>query len=1086
MNSLPIDQPERDRAAHDLDTTFLVEASAGTGKTTLAIRRILHAVRLGRAKMEEVGAITFTEKAAGELKIRLRNDLERERRGASGAERERFERAVRELERSHINTIHGFCSWLLKERPIEAGVDPNFQVLDELETQLLREEVWEEWFDQQMESRPEVLKRALYAELSPDMIRALAFEIVDKRDRVSLDLLQASRYSVADGVAELRAILAPLKPKLANCNDHSDNGYAQIDGLLQLVQRLDSLPPHRQEFDLLHSVHVKKNAGNQLNWDDPDSLKAIKSAYDGIEAIPLKRGAALLQDLSAWLKEFLGALERAKAARAVLDFDDLLLRACGLLQRDRTVRADLQRRFQFLLVDEFQDTDPVQTEIVFFLAEDGANATRWMETRLKPGKLFLVGDPKQSIYRFRRADIETYEAAKQLVQSQGEVLTIRQSFRTVSSLLGWVDLTFEQLIHKPADGGSYQPDYVRLHPSPARHIGEPRVCVLEPTPEQSRALEEDRHVDTLRAMEASEVARWIQHLVTSDEWKVQERDDREPRPARYRDFAVLLHSPATSLAHYELAFQDRGIPYQVEGGKDYFQSPEIRAVCALLLALDDPMDARELVGVLRSAVFGFSDEEIFLWAKDRPLDYLGATNHESGITNHSIAAAFALLRRLHEQRNAHTFAGFLELIYRELKLPELFSLHTHGEQRVANLMKLLAVARRVQAAGILSLRAFVHYLRTTALDRSEEGQSPNAEAQDDVVSLMSIHKAKGLEWSIVVAGDLGGSKHSHHSLLLTTREGSDVAFRLGKDRRTENYESLFQQEKVRQEAEELRLLYVAATRARDYLVLPWFAKKGHYLDKLKVAFDPANPGEALPMFFRVNASQCPGEVPRRAPIRVELDEPDAAQRPGIERLVAQRVEWMSARAAIVGAANAGRQRATPSRLAQEKDETAERRISESADAKRAALFGTTMHEVLATMDFSKPDETEVLWRQRAAVAGLSEEDTKRGLATLQRFLQGDLCRRIRQSLETCREMPFACVRDGLLVEGTIDLLFRERDQWVLVDYKTDRIAEADVAARAERYRPQADAYAESLETVGGIRPAKILVFLDPGSEVRLP
>jgi ATP-dependent helicase/nuclease subunit A len=1084
MSSQPIDHAERQRAIRELGTTFLVEASAGTGKTTLTIERILEAIRTGRATMEQIVAITFTEKAAAGLKMRLRDRMDDARRNAKGEERQRLELAMRQLERSHINTIHGFCSWLLKERPIEARVDPGFQVLDELETQLLREETWTEWIERQMEARPEVLKRALFAEISLSRMQEMAFELARQRERIDPALLVPSPYRVADGVSELDLILRKLNPELANCTDPSDAAFLQIRKLQELSAKLGGLKPYQHEYELIHSMHVRKNAGNKANWASADSLKRIKASYDDINAIAARRAAALLRDLCAWLRGFMAEFERAKALRGVLDFDDLLIQTRQLLWSDLGVRAEFQRRFRLLLVDEFQDTDPTQAEIVFLLAEQGAKAKRRNEVHLEPGKLFLVGDPKQSIYRFRRADIEVYEAAKDIIRKQGDVLTIRQSFRTVSSLLAWLNITFEQLIQPPKDGGMYQPKYVPLHEWPDHHSPSPRVCVLEPTADQKKQLE-DANVDIVRSIEAREVARLIQHLTQSSEWKLQGREDKEPRAPRYRDFAVLLHSPATSLAAYESAFQEHGIPYQVEGGKDYFQSQEVRAACALLLALDDPMNTRELVGVLRSAVFGLSDQEIYLWTREQPLDYLAATGPSL------IGNALTLLKALHLQRNAHSLAGFVELIYRELKLPELFSLLPHGEQRVANLMKLLSVARRVQEAGILSLRAFVDYLRTTALERSEEGQSPSAEAHDDVVSLLSIHKAKGLEWGIVILGDLGGTKRAHHATVLPSRDGSEIAFRLGAQWETENHESLHAQEKLRQEAEELRLLYVAATRARDYLVLPWFASKGHYLGKLKQGFNPEHMGETIAAFFRRNAAESKRDAGVRKPSRVELDTPDPTERTTVERLVAERVEWIAAHAATRARLNEGRDRVTPSRLAEEKAEAADRRLpseagdGETANAERAKLFGTMMHEVLATMDFSKPDTAEALWQQRAARAGVCEEDTKRGVETLRRFVGSDLFRRIRQGKDLQREMPFAYVQGGTLFEGTMDLVFREDTHWVLVDYKTDRISAKEAVACAERYRPQLEAYADALQTLGGTRAAKLLAFLDPGIEVQL-
>jgi ATP-dependent helicase/nuclease subunit A len=303
---------------------------------------------------------------------------------------------------------------------------------------------------------------------------------------------------------------------------------------------------------------------------------------------------------------------------------------------------------------------------------------------------------------------------------------------------------------------------------------------------------------------------------------------------------------------------------------------------------------------------------------------------------------------------------------------------------------------------------------------------------------------------------------------------------------TTNYDELAVQEKLRQDAEEARLLYVGATRARDYLVLPWFATRGHYLELLKQAFDPALAGEAIATFFRRTGEQSRAKTQPFEATGIELGAPDANQRRELERQQKQRVEWMQERASLLERLNAGRSRSTPSRLKQALGESVLiGREGGTGAAMLAASFGTAMHQVLALMDFASPTSGDALWRTNAVQAGLSEEDTKRGLTTLQRFSQTNLFRRISQATTVYRELPFAYRQGETLMEGTLDLVFCEGTEWFLVDYKTDRVAAGEAASYVERYRTQLQAYAEALQILGGIRPAKILALLWTGETIRL-
>ncbi|MBI5396292.1 MAG: UvrD-helicase domain-containing protein, partial [Verrucomicrobia bacterium] len=737
------DAAARDQIETSLDRNVLVEAAAGTGKTTLMVKRILNLVKQGQ-RLSRIAAITFTEKAAGELKMRLREEIERAKVGPA---------VLGELESAQCSTIHSFCAGILHERPVEAGVDPAFRVADALETGLLLDEVWRDWIEVQMaeadsdKNGAHALMRALRLDVTLDDLRKLAGRMVQLRDRIDRERAgDAGSRSAADVLKDFAASVNKLVALAKSCREPSDALRAGIGEFAQLLNDWKGRDAHQQEHALLRDLpSVRKNAGNAKNWDTKAKLEDARLELRRIGALQSEAGDLFVRDVLRWLLGGFGdAYEAEKRRRGVLDFEDLLVKTRDLLRHRLDVRGLFQRRFERLLVDEFQDTDPVQAEIVFLLAEQEPKAKRWEDVKLAPGKLFIVGDPKQSIYRFRRADIEFYERAKLVLAGQGDVARIETSFRTASTLIEWVNGTFSRLIQKPKDA-DYQPDYSRLQWLEERKTDAPRVVLLQPTAGERAELGETPKVDALRRAEAPAVAQTLRHLHDDKGREVTFKDDTGAlcrRAPLWSDCAVLLRN-YTALDIYERVFEAYGIPFLVEGGKDYFQRPEVRAVCALLLALDNPADKVELVSVLRSPLFGVSDDDLVAWTRieQRPLDYLAGVGddvrrREDG--DGTIATAFRLLRELHDERNRYSYAAFLERCYERLKIPERFLLRPQGEQRVANLYKLVDTARAVQQIEGMSLRGLAAHLKQVSRERAEVGQSPTSEARSNEEGAVSI------------------------------------------------------------------------------------------------------------------------------------------------------------------------------------------------------------------------------------------------------------------------------------------------------------------------------------------------------------
>jgi ATP-dependent exoDNAse (exonuclease V) beta subunit len=988
----PVDQAARDVAANDLDTTLFVEAAAGTGKTTTLVSRILTAVVTGRARLHEVVAITFTEKAAGELKIRLREELEKKLTG------EKLRAALADLERAQITTIHSFCAALLRERPVEAGVDPQFRVADALQRDLLLDEAWANWLATELATNPPALRQALFREVRIEQLQELATLLVDHRSQLK-DWPARQTINVRAQWQKLLDEVPALERCLKHCVAPGERFAQNARTFCDTVPQLAGASEERliAVLTTLALTGPKKMA----DFDSEDAFREFKALAKDLKEALAEFAAAtdhnFLVEVATWLTGFVGAFQAHKRSQAVLDFDDLLEKARDLL-RNKAVRDELSQRIKFLLVDEFQDTDPVQAEIVLALGGD------------VPGKLFIVGDPKQSIYGFRRADIEMYAGIRDRLAKTGRVLQFQQNFRSQATILDWVNAVFSRLIERPG--------YVALA---ASHPATAKVTLLKPS-----ALPEKSSIDETRRAEATAIAQHLSRLVAGKE-------------ANWGDVALLFRS-FTAVEMYADVFLGQGVPFRIIGGRGYYQRQEIQTLVSLLCCLDNPNDKLNLVAVLRSVLFGWTDEQVLLAAETGELDYLGAVGRAgwpqttASETRYGALgeralpttqeAAFSLLRELHGARHTLAVPAFVERVLARTHFYQAFAASgPDGAASVANLLKALELARQLEAAGVHSLRGFVRQLRRTVVGGVDEEPAPANEEGEDVVSLLTMHKAKGLEFPVVVLADLAGKSSDSGMRLL----GRELRFAGGK---TTGFEAAKEEQDQRDEAEEIRLLYVAATRAKQRLVVPVFAKKGQRLDLLLRGM-----GDAGEFAEEVVAG----------PRSVVADAGNAERTRGSASL---RKKWVEEYAALIARVAHSSVRVSPSKLGGEAEP------SEEDVQRRAAMeFGVLVHEAL----------------ERGDANGL----TGKAKEMVERALQSDLLKRVAQADEVYRELPF--VVDGM--EGKIDLLFREGQRWTLVDYKTDARPEP------EKYRAQMVAYCDALRQVAGVEVAEVLLFYVATNEV---
>jgi len=870
-----VDQRARDQIANALDDTLVVEAAAGTGKTTELVKRILRVLATGRARVEEIVAVTFTEKAAGELKLRLREALERERAATTDAQpRERLDGALGSLEEAHVNTIHGFCAELLRERPVEAGVDPLFRVLTETQSDRLFEEAFGGWLQAQLADPPEGVRRALRRSAP------FSFSGARPRDDGPIDRLQRAARELSEWrdfpapwtrrvfdrkgqidrlVTELHALAALIeRPSYVNDSLYLDTAAARhLSQEIQLQQEGTGHAATEADDDGLEARLVDlsrdRNFSRVRHGRGPgyrqgvtraavvSALEAFRASLDGFRLdADADLAAALQQELSGAAHRY----EDLKARAGALDFLDLLLKARDLVKGNETVRRGFQSRFTHIFVDEFQDTDPLQAEILLLMAADDPSETDWRVAKPVPGRLFIVGDPKQSIYRFRRADVGIYrEVCERLVQRGAVSVKLTASFRSVPQIQSCINAAFAPVM--TGDPLTLQADYVPLSPYRADATRQPAIVALPvPAPYGTRNIA----ANSIEKSIPDAVGAFIDWLLNDSGWKVTERGGDEPVAVAAKHVCLLfrrfLSFGEDITQPYVRALEARGVHHVLVGGKTFHEREEVETIRAALAAIEWPDDELSVFATLRGALFAIGDEELLEWKLASRQDGFGALHPfriPQSIPPHlsPIAQSLQVLQQLHRRRNYVPVAETIQDLLNASRAHVGLVLRAGGEQALANVLHVSELARQYEAAGGISFRGFVDELRIAA-ETAQASEAPILEEGSDGVRIMTVHKAKGLEFPVVILADPTCRLSPAEASRWLEREQGMCAQKLA------GWSPIDlvlhgEEERAREQAEAQRLTYVAATRARDLLVVSTIgdgAYEGSWLDPLTPAIYP--------------------------------------------------------------------------------------------------------------------------------------------------------------------------------------------------------------------------------------------------------
>jgi ATP-dependent helicase/nuclease subunit A len=1079
--------PAQEQAVTTTSRRVCVRAGAGSGKTGVLISRIMHLIETGATTLDRIVAITFTEKAALEMKARLREAC-RDKAPKDDPEKLTFWRNVeRSVSAARISTIHAFCSGLLREHALHLGGDPDFAMLEDADAHLLRHDAAQQELLKLLQASDEDAER-IAEELGFDgafsAMRTLlrngseAGRAVARMGDCSVDDVKRA-WTESEAATETRAlnylhadprpmeILDAFKA-LDGCCDNPEDPREQLRlALIVEVESIRTIAAYSGIPALKARLKERaKNADKSSVWtpeDVPGKVLDIRKRFVSMigdycwNTLPEGDENSAAELTSSFLrvyKTIASAYDAAKLSRVSHDFDDLIIRVRKILMENPHIQHRVARSMSHLLIDEFQDTDGLQYDIAqsLYEAKDGP-------------ALFVVGDAKQSIYLFRGAEVETFRDAE---DSADEVILLDENFRSLPNVLQFVNDFFGETRRLAA----VESNYGRL--AAHRSAGEnARIEFLTPeAPEGKMALGDYRHA------EAEILASRLKEMVDQNATVGERGDNGETqRPVRYGDMAILLR--AMGEVHiYEQSLRRHGVPFTVVAGAGFYERQEIRDIRNFLSVVVDPSDEMALLAFLRSPLAGLSDESLMratgvIAESAVPLTRFMASDAALSDPDQQIRLTRArdLLGGTRERRewSAPNLLRYIlvETGYEAMLLRQEFL----GEQRATNVRKLVALAETFSRTRSPGLIQFLRYLEDVVKTETREGEALELSHDRDAVTIMTIHQSKGLEFPVVAIADAGrsaagkseGAVARHRSLGIALRKVNDD----GKKLDPAAWACINCMRKWQDRAESARLLYVAMTRARDFLMIGGPAGIGETWMK---GFD-----QWLGLGGRSDSETLSGtdwhgvvwRSPRSAPQRSSDEIPstpfdvETLRRRvlGVRttpQLREQSITTLAAKLASVGGRSNddGRTQASGNPL--------------------ALIRGTTTHRLLQLWNFkqdARPPISAIL--HGASLDAVARDQLRDDLeAIADRFQRSALFDKLRNDTGIDRELQLRWMVDGVCINGVIDARL---DDGTIVDYKTG----SQHASLDSQYIWQLRLYATAIRALTGTTPPRgMLCYLD--------
>jgi ATP-dependent helicase/nuclease subunit A len=1111
-------------------SSVALAAGAGCGKTHVLTERFLSHLDPDfdsqPAQLSELVAITFTDRAARVLRDRFRRSCHQRLLAADGQkEAEHWLKLVRKLDAARVSTIHSFCGSLLRSHAVEAGIDPRFRTLEQNQANTLLAEVLDDQLRTLLRDRqPAAMELVVLFGL--DGLRGMVRTILSRADQIRFDewlartpaeivarwqefhrdvilpwllsqlehsphvraLRQVMRTSHCEHpvMRERCAILSEVLARLATTGDPCGDMQVMLDNAR--VQGAGS----KKHWSCEEDYEQFKNAAAELR-KEVDKLQCF-AAFDAEAALPAAEAGRQLLEVAAPVQ---AAYQSAKRELGCLDFNDLLVRARDLLTHpeQKELRKALSNQIKLLLVDEFQDTDPLQVELVKAMCNHDVAG----------GKLFFVGDSKQSIYRFRRADPAVFHDLTQEIPSEGR-LPLTENFRSQPAILSFVNALFCDAL-----GEAYQP----LVPHRPQVSPTPAVEFLW-APTEAGPDDPKESVAALRRREADWLARRLKQLHDSREPLVWDHDappgQPAARPAEWGDMALLFRA-LSDVQQYEEALRSHGIPYYLVGGHAFYAQQEVFDLLNLLRSVDSQCDEVSLAGALRSPFFSLTDETLYWLAQ-----------HPEGLAGGLFGAIPKQLSKPQRQRARFAAELIADLRARKDRVPiatlildaiaatgydAALLAEFLGERKLANLHKLIDQARSFDQSAMFTLSDFITQLAEFVSQQPKEALAATHPESSNVVKLMTIHMSKGLEFPIVALPDLGRRLNSSYTAAAFHPELGPLVKprRAGGESGPCGLDLHLQMENRQEEAERLRLLYVATTRAADYLLLssgitdidkpegPWMT-----LLASRFELDTGRLTAALPADYAAPQIHVTAQKPALPEGKTTM-----ARGPRLAEMVE----------ATARLANSGDVEPPPhcgpvrADLAQRRQfsfsalsgaiELAER-PAETIELDRLPLLtvqldplalGTLVHAILADLAAERGGDVEKLISQHAVRHLADAATAAEARAMIRRFLESPRWQLLRQAAQAHIELEFllawppeAARADCRYLQGFIDCLYQDAaGAWHLLDYKTNQVDASHLDAAAAGYEMQMLVYALAVEQILGQPPASMtLHFLRPGAE----
>lgn len=1101
----PPDEAERNRIRSDLDATLFVEAGAGAGKTSSLVARIVNLVRSG-VPITGIAAITFTEKAAAELRSRTRQRLE-----ADGGHHTAD--ALARLDHAPIGTLHSFARRILFDFPIDAGLPPGFSVLDELESGLAFEEQWNDLLDRLLD---EAEPPGGLIDGGRALVELCEFDGfgLDKGARRMADDFRSNWDLVSDRVelsdpgpleldtSSLSTLAANIGATPIPADDKQLDTVAELTGLAagldnaNLRTRLEALAALDDKYG--HWGERKTLPGAKGKWtaafgaDGAEALEALRAdqvefgrlAHELLDHV--KRHRRLL--LGAIIGRFVLDAARERASSGQLEFHDLLVLARRLLSEHPPVRRLLHERYVRVLLDEFQDTDPIQLEIAVRLTSDPDDPAQspvddatssapasWRELRPLQGRLFIVGDPKQSIYRFRRADISQYLRAAEQVGADN--VRLSANFRSTRAVIDFANDVFGRLITFEADT---QPAFQPLDACRAPALLDHGTVSLLGVERHDDLAANQRNADigsadALRLREAADVAAAVSTAL-ADGWPVFDETLDALRPCRPGDICILLPT-RISLPSLEAELRRAQLTYRAENSSVVYATAEVRQLLLALRAADDPTDTLVLVEVLRSALYGCSDVELWQWKSGGGTWNLWSAP-PAELHDHPVAAAIAHVRSVAERVGTTSAADLLAAVADERRAFDLALAGPDARDVWRRLRFVIEQARAWADAGGHGVRRYLQWATLQAAE-SRVADTILPEHDHDAVRVMTIHAAKGLEFPITIVAGLttkprravtNGVVWANDTWMLAGR-GDDGVF--------VTHQPIDEQ---MGDAERRRLLYVACTRAVDHLVVSLHRGAPTKNNATYADWGPLTSAELLCAAGAAEPS-CgarPAEVTLR-PVTSQQAEPSSIDWSDHTAWAAERSRVFSeaSRRTGIAATRLSEELAAGNRRDLVDDPGLDKHpVNVELPPWQRGRYGTSIgravHGVLQFCDLSTGADIDNLARAQCAAEGVIGLEPQ--VAALARSaLAAPIVRSVVDGAEHWRELFVAAPVGDRVLEGYVDLLVRTPDGLVIVDYKTDQWSgPVQSSERVGRYRLQLAAYGAALTTaldepiVGGI------------------